>query len=324
MAHQIILLIAQYGVLLVFINVLVAQLGAPLPAFPTLMVAGALVAGGQLSIVHVMFAALVACLLSDLLWYWAGRHFGAGVMRTLCRVSLSPDSCVRQSELRFNRWRGQILLVAKFVPGLSTVTPPLVGAMGLGLGSFIVFDGVGALLWSGLGVGLGFAFAAQIEGLLLLLASAGTFAFELLLSTLALYVLAKWWQRHRLLVVLRMARITVLELNAAMLEGRAVAVIDVRSDAARQLDDRIIPGALLVNESGIDRTVNDIPSDRELVVYCNCPNEVTAARIAKVLLAQGYVRVRPLLGGLDAWDAAGYPVERLHATSAAGPANAIG
>lgn len=311
MAHEIVVLITQYGLLLVFINVLATQLGAPLPAVPTLVVAGALAASAQLPLAGVLLVAVLACLLSDSLWYWAGRHFGAGVMRMICRISLSPDSCVQQSEVRFQRWRGQVLLIAKFVPCLSTVAPPLVGAMGLRLPAFVLLDGIGSLLWAGVAIGLGYVFAAQIDDLLDTIANAGTIALELLLALLALYILAKWWQRRRLLQTLRMARITVDELHQALTAESPAVVVDVRPAASRLLDARAVPGALLIDVGGIDRTVHDIPFDRELVLYCNCPNEVSAAKVAQVLMAQGYRRVRPLLGGLDAWDAAGYPLVRL-------------
>lgn len=317
MAHEIIALIAQYGVLLVFLNVLVEQAGVPVPAVPTLVVAGALAATDQLPVSGVVLAAVLACLLSDLAWYGAGRRFGSGVMRTICRISLSPDSCVKQSELRFQRWRGRVLLIAKFVPGLSTVAPPLVGAMGLRLPTFLLLDGLGSLLWACLAVGLGYAFAAQIDVVLATLASAGTFAFELLLVLLALYIAVKWWQRRRLLVALRMARITVDELNQAIAGGRSPIVVDVRSQPARLLDTRIIPGALLADLDSVGRALQDIPPDRELVIYCSCPNEVSAAKAAKLLMALGYRRVRPLLGGLDAWDSAGYAIERLASDPAA-------
>jgi membrane protein DedA with SNARE-associated domain len=312
MAHEIIALMAQYGVLLVFLNVLVTQLGAPLPAVPTLVVAGSLAAaGGPLALAGTMAAVVAGCLLGDSFWYVAGRRYGAGVMRLLCRISLSPDSCVQRSELRFQRWRGQVLLVAKFVPGLSTVGSSLVGAMRLRWPLFVLFDGLGSLLWAALWTGLGYTFAASVDRVLSAVASAGTLAIQLLLALLVLYVLARWWQRRRLLHTLRMARITVDELHQAMRTERAPVVVDVRPEASRQLDTRVVPGALLVDAQGIDRTVHDIPLDRELVLYCNCPNEVSAARAAKVLIAQGYRRVRPLLGGLEAWDAAGYGVEHV-------------
>ncbi|RCS31443.1 sulfurtransferase [Rhodanobacter denitrificans] len=317
MAHEIIALIAQYGVLLVFLNVLVTQLGAPVPAVPTLVVAGALAAHGQVSPVSVLLVAVAACLLGDAVWYAAGRRYGAGVMRLLCRISLSPDSCVQRSELKFQRWRGQVLLVAKFVPGLSTVGSSLVGAMGLPLSRFVFFDGLGSLLWAMVAVGAGYAFAEQVDGLLAAIASAGTLAMEALLGLLALYVLTRWWQRRRLLRTLRMARITVEELERAMKSSPAPVVLDVRAAGSRLFDTRVLPGALLLDDRGIDRAVHDIPFDRELVVYCNCPNEVSAARVAKVLMAQGYRRVRPLLGGLEAWDSAGYPVDRLSSSPGA-------
>ena len=324
MAHDIILLITQYGLLLVFLNVLIEQVGVPVPAVPTLMVAGALTANGQLPLAAVLGVALLACLLGDLAWYWAGRRFGGGVMRTICRISLSPDSCVKQSELRFQRWRGQILLVAKFVPGLSTVAPPLVGAMGLRLPAFLLLDGLGSLLWAGLAIGLGRVFASQIDVLLAALANAGTLALELLLGLLALYIAVKWWQRQRLLRALQMARVTVAELNGSMAGAQAPVVIDVRSAAARLIDPRIIPGALLADVAAIGPALRGIPLDRELVLYCSCPNEVSAASAAKLLLALGYRNVRPLLGGLDAWDAAGYTIARLSAGTAGDPLQMTG
>lgn len=316
MAHEIIALITEYGVLLVFLNVLLTQLGAPLPAVPTLVVAGTLVAGGQLAPAAAIGAAVAGAVLGDLAWFTAGRRYGAGVMRLLCRISLSPDSCVARSELHFQRWRGRVLLIAKFVPGLSTVSSSLVGAMGLRLPMFVLFDGLGSLWWAALAVGLGYLFAAQIDSLLAAIASAGTLAIELLAGLLALYVLLRWWRRRRLLRTLRTARITVDELNRLAGEGMPPVIVDVRSPAARRVDARVIPGALLAGLDGIDQAVHDVPLERELVIYCNCPNEASAAMAAKALMTQGYRHVRPLLGGLDAWDAAGYPVMRLEGAGA--------
>lgn len=311
MAHEIFVLLGEYGLLLVFLNVLVTQLGMPLPAVPTLVVAGALTASGQLALPVVLLVAVLACLLGDTLWYGAGRRYGGHVMRALCRISLAPDSCVHRSELQFQRWRGRVLLIAKFVPGLSTVAPPLVGAMGLGLLPFIVFDAVGSLLWAGVAVVLGNAFAAQLDMLLGLLADAGSLALELLLGLLVLYILMRWWQRHRLLAALRMPRIAPAELNQALARGQPPLVLDVRSVPARALDRRMVPGALLADEQEMDELLRGIAPDHELVLYCNCPHEATAAKVAKALKASGYRHVRPLAGGLDAWAAAGYAVDWL-------------
>ena len=309
MTHAIIELIAEYGLLLVFINVLVEQAGLPLPAVPTLVVAGALSSLGRLPLTAVVLVALLACLISDFAWYLAGRRYGASVMRTLCRISLSPDSCVKQSELRFQRWRGQILLIAKFVPGLSTIAPPLMGAMKLRPQIFMLLDGLGSLLWIGLVVGLGYAFSQQIDRVLFALASAGTIAVEVLVALLLAYVIVKWWQRKRLLLSLRLGRITVDELHRLIEDGKRPVVVDVRSQAARLADNRVIPGALMANLNGIDQALHQVPVDQDVVIYCSCPNEVSAAKAAKGLLMQGYRKVRPLLGGLDAWADAGYDIE---------------
>jgi membrane protein DedA with SNARE-associated domain/rhodanese-related sulfurtransferase len=311
MTSQLATLIAQYGLLLVFLGVLAEQAGLPVPAMPILVLAGAAAASGKMSLLGIVLVALGASLLSDLMWYWAGRRFGTRMMRTLCRISVSPDSCVHRSELHFERWRGRSLLIAKFVPGLSMVAPPLVGALGLRLRTFVLLDGLGALLWIGVSVGLGYAFAPQVDQLLSILADAGTLALELVLGLLAVYVLAKWWRRHRLRVGLRMARITVAELAREIGDNHAPLVFDVRTQTSRQLDPRIIDGAVPADLEHIDRALHGVPFDRELVIYCNCPNEATSASAAKSLIARGYQHVRPLQGGLAAWTAAGHPVQQL-------------
>jgi membrane protein DedA with SNARE-associated domain/rhodanese-related sulfurtransferase len=310
--HAIIELIAEYGLLLVFINVLVEQAGLPLPAVPTLVVAGALSSSGRLPLGALVLVALLACLISDFVWYLAGRRYGASVMRTLCRISLSPDSCVKQSELRFQRWRGQILLIAKFVPGLSTIAPPLMGAMKLRPQVFMLLDALGSLIWIGLIVGLGYAFSQQIDRVLFALASAGTLAVEVLAALLMAYLIVKWWQRRRLLLSLRLARISADELQRLIATGKPPVVVDIRSEAARLADDRIIPGAVMADLGGIGQQLEHVPIDQEVVIYCSCPNEVSAAKAAKGLLMQGYRKVRPLQGGLDAWAEAGYAIG--HAT----------
>lgn len=176
---------------------------------------------------------------------------------------------------------------------------------------FLWLDGLGSLLWAGLAVGVGYAFAAQIDQLLETLASAGTLAIELLAVLLALYVATKWWQRQRLLRSLHMPRMTVAELYQAMEAGQAPVVVDVRLPASRLMDGRVIAGALLVEAAGVSQLIQGIAFEQELITYCQCPNEVSAAIAAKALTAMGYQHVRPLLGGLDAWDAAGYPIQQL-------------
>ena len=318
MHHEIVALLAQYGLWLVFVNVLLTQLGLPLPAVPTMIVAGALAATGAASIAGVVAVSVLACMIADLAWYLAGRRFGNKVMKLLCSVSLSPDSCVRQSELGFERWGGSILLVAKFIPGLSTVAPPLAGAMRLSVPAFLAFDGIGSAVWAGAAIAAGALMRAEVVLLLDRLQDMGAAAVALVAALLAAYIAIKWWQRQRLIRTLRMARISVGELHGMMSAGDRPLVVDVRSATARSLDARSIPGAVTLDLDDIDANLPALPADGDIIVYCNCPNEATAAKVAQMLITRGYKRVRPLHGGLDAWSDAGYAVADLSPSAPAG------
>ncbi|MFC3106385.1 DedA family protein/thiosulfate sulfurtransferase GlpE [Undibacterium arcticum] len=316
MMQELVLLIAQYGLLLVFANVLLEQLGLPLPAVPTMIVAGALAADAKLSVFAVFAVSFVACIIGDAVWYWAGRHFGNGVLKLLCRVSLSPDSCVRQSEVRFDRWGSSLLMVAKFIPGLSTMAPPMAGVMHLGWASFLFYDSVGTVVWVGAAICAGFLFHKEIDDLFARLESMGTIALVLVAGLLVAYIVIKWWKRRRLYKMLRMARISVDELQQLMAGGEKPVIVDVRSNVARKLDRRSIPGALPVTIGEVDAQIGHLPTDSEIILYCTCPNEESAARAAKILIDRGYTRVRPLQGGLEAWVDAGYMLEEFFPSSA--------
>lgn len=142
-------LVEQYGLTVVFFNVFVEQLGAPLPAYPTLVVTGALLERSSYSTPLLLFIAVLAALIADFMWYLAGRRYGRKVMGTLCRISLSPDSCVRQTESVYLRWGASSLLVAKFIPGFASIASALAGALGTRRTSFIFFDSIGTALWAG-------------------------------------------------------------------------------------------------------------------------------------------------------------------------------
>jgi membrane protein DedA with SNARE-associated domain/rhodanese-related sulfurtransferase len=312
-------LIAQYGLALVFANVLAEQIGLPVPAVPTLIVAGALAMDGTFSAWALFGAAFIACVIGDTIWYVAGRLYGRAVMRLFCRISLSPDSCVRQTEFRFERWGALTLVLAKFIPGLSTIAPPLAGAMRLGWWSFLLFNSVGVIIWAGVAIGAGMLFHAEIANLLLQLEKVGALAIEGVGVLLAGYVTFKWWERRRFYKMLRIARVTVDELRDLMDSGKDPIVVDVRSSVVRDGDRRYVPGALTMNIAEVDERLEQLPTDREIIFYCTCPNEASAASVAKRLIELGYTRVRPLQGGLDAWIEAGYAVEH-RPGSAAGAA----
>src|SRR3954471_17239837 len=196
-------LVSKYGLALVFFNVLVEQIGIPLPAVPTLIVAGALAASGQISPAALFGVTVLACFIGDGLWFLGGRIYGRRVMSLLCRVSLSPDSCVRQSEYHFERWGKAALVVSKFVPGLSTVTPPLAGAMHMGWPSFIVLNGIGIAIWAALPIAAGMLFYKQVDQVIAALEGYGSMAVAVVVALLAAYIAFKWWERQRFYRALR-------------------------------------------------------------------------------------------------------------------------
>lgn len=300
---------APLGLSFVFVNVLLEQLGAPVPALPTLIVAGALAAQGRLPGESLWALALAACLIGDGAWYAAGRIYGVRVLRLLCRISLTPDICVSQTQHQFERWGGGALVVAKFVPGLSMVAPPLAGATRMGVVRFAALSVLGSAVWIGAALLVGLLLRTEVAELLPRLAGAGRAVLVIVLLLLATYVFFKWRERQRMLSALDMARISVHELYDRLGREPAPVVIDVRTPLAQTLTGRRIPGAMHVPMLEIARHVGTLPRDREIILYCTCPNEASAAQAAHVLIAHGFGKVHPLKGGLDEWITAGYPVE---------------
>ena len=288
---------------------LLEQLGAPLPSLAVVMLAGARGAGDWFYIGYALVLAIVASAIGDLAWFWAGRRYGHRVLRLLCRMTLSPDSCVRQTETVYERRGAAAIVIAKFIPGLATVAPPLAGALRLGVWRFLLLDCIAAALYYGMGLALGVVFHAQIDWLVERVEGFGAYAVAIVIGALALYVAYRWWDRQRFVRSLRAGRIAVDELNEMMSRGEEPLVLDVRSRTHRELDGRRIPGARGVDLDDLERTLAEIPRDREVVVYCACPNEVTAVKVAMTLRSRGFLRVRPLTGGVEAWAAAGLRVD---------------
>jgi membrane protein DedA with SNARE-associated domain/rhodanese-related sulfurtransferase len=309
MPLQISSLLEHYGLLIVFLAVLVDQLGVPLPAIPILVAAGTLAAAGKASVPELFFASVLACLIADSIWFVIGQRYGMRVLKTLCRISLEPDSCVSQTQHRFERWGANSLLIAKFVPGLAVIAPPLAGALRVGWPRFLTLSALGGALWVGAGLGLGVAFKDQLEWLSGYVQRFAGVAVTILAAVFVAYIAYKWRQRRRFLAELRMARITVDELYTLVESGEEPLILDVRTHTARGLEPRWIPSAIHAPVAEIAQRLRELPRDREVIVYCACPNEASAAVVAKQLMRNGFKRVRPLHGGLDAWIAAGHPVE---------------
>ena len=309
MTHQLFIVVGEYGLVIVFFNVLVDQLGIPVPAVPTLVVAGAIAANGRLPLGLLFGSSVLACVIADCTWYLIGQIYGIRVLKLLCRISLEPDSCVSETQTRFERWGINSLLVAKFIPGLAIIAPPLAGALRIGWPRFFGLSTAGSLLWVGSALVAGMLFRTQIEGFLVRVDSFGSIAAAAAAVALALYVGYKWVERLRFYRSLRMARIDVNELYELMQSGAVPIIVDVRSSTAHALQPVSIPGAQHVPTEDIAKHIDRLPRDRDIVLYCACPSEASAARVARILVNHGFKKVRPLHGGLDAWVSAGYPVE---------------
>ena len=308
MSH-VIAMIQQYGLGFVFLNVLALQAGLPIPAYPTLIVAGAYAASGGKPLWALVLVGIAAALTADTGWYIAGRRFGLRILSTLCRVSLSQDSCVRQTETIFQRFGPASMLFAKFVPGFASVATALAGALRLRYWVFLVFDAIGAGLWVSVGLGLGYLFRDAISDVMDKLASLGRYGSMLVIFGFVAWILLKWWRRRLFIKQLRMDRVSVDELRDLIDANKASAIVDVRSPMTQAATGRI-PGARTIDIKNIAKGFDGVAKDDEVIVYCACPNEATAVKVAQQLRKLGFKRIRPLHGGIDAWIGAGNEVER--------------
>jgi membrane protein DedA with SNARE-associated domain/rhodanese-related sulfurtransferase len=284
------------------------QIGLPVPSLPLLLAAGALAGSGKMNFAACLATSVFAAVCADSVWFYMGRIRGIKVLQLLCKISLEPDSCVRRTEGLFSTQGARSLLVAKFFPGFSTVAPPLAGVFHMRLASFLLYDSGGSLLWAGSFLTLGYIFAGQLDYVAARAASLGSGLLVLIIAALGGYILYKYIARKRFLRELRIARITVEELKEKMDEGEELMVVDLRHPLDFDADPETIPGAFRIDAKELEQKNDRLPRDREVILYCTCPNEATSARLALLLRRQGIKHIRPLQGGLDAWREQGYPV----------------
>jgi membrane protein DedA with SNARE-associated domain/rhodanese-related sulfurtransferase len=301
----------QHGYLLLFAFVLAEQSGLPIPSTPMLLAAGALAGLGRMNLAFAWLLAIIASLIGDTLWFVLGRLRGFSILNVFCRISLEPDTCVQKTQTTYSRHGVNWLLFAKFVPGLSTIAPPMAGMFKVTPWRFLGMDTGGALLWSGAYLMVGWIFRDQLEVVADLLARLGSSLIVVLVGAIVLYIAFKYIQRQRVYRDLRIARITPQELKRSVDKGDKVIVIDLRSEF-EQAGGRI-PGSLVAVGDNVEQLVGTIDkttiAESEVVLYCSCPNEISSARAALRLKSHGLKRVRPLEGGFPVWKELGFPVE---------------
>ncbi len=289
----------QYGTLVLFAVVFIEQIGLPLPAVPVLIAAGVLAGAGHMNLWMAVAVTVVAALAADWVWYELGRRRGRGVLDWVCRITLEPESCVRRTENFFTKHGPHALVLAKFIPGLSTIAPPLAGIVGLAAPLFLLYDGLGAVIWAGSSLGIGYAFSDQIEQAVAYGRQVAPAATILVLAPLIGYVLYKAVSRRRLGAVPRM---TVEQLIEKLNADEPPLLIDVRERLAAN-DEPRLPGAVVLPFHELSRRAEALPRDRDLVLYCACPGDVTSAQAALALRRLGFDRAWALRGGATAWHA---------------------
>jgi membrane protein DedA with SNARE-associated domain/rhodanese-related sulfurtransferase len=302
-------ILLTYGYLLLYAWVLVEQLGIPLPATPILLAAGALSAEGQISFSLALLAGVAGSLTSDASWFLIGRKYGHHVLRLLCKLSMEPTICVRRTQDSFGRRRGGTLMIAKFVPGLATLAPPVAGQNGMGFWSFLFFDGIGATAWVGALLLVGRLFGDALKRDPSLLDWVGRFSGLLLFLGILGFLAARLMRRRRFLRELVQSRLEPEDLKRQLDAGEPVYIVDLRHPLELLPDPFTLPGALQISPEALALRHIEIPRDRDIVLFCTCPSEATAAKTAMTLIKLGIERVRPLRGGYDEWKRLGFPLD---------------
>jgi membrane protein DedA with SNARE-associated domain/rhodanese-related sulfurtransferase len=307
----------KYGYLILFAWVLVEQLGVPIPSVPLLLAAGTLTATHKMSLPLALLAVLLGSLISDSAWYFLGKRYGGAVVKLLCRLSMESNTCVRRTEDFFARRGASALVIAKFVPGLGTVAPPIAGQTGMGYRRFALFDAAGILVWA-----ITFILGGRFFGVVLkqhpnAMAWVGRFGFVLFVLLLLAFFVWRFFRQRAFLREIRMARLDPRELKEMLDRGQPVYIVDLRHPLDYLPDPRTLPGAVLMTPDKLVEQCAEIPRDRDVVLFCTCPSEATAAKMALTIRKLGVYRVRPLLGGFDEWKKLGFPLVEIAETAVA-------
>ena len=300
--------ILRHGYLWLFLAALMERIGLPLLVTPLVIAAGAVAGLGDLSLLGIILVTVLASEIGDLIWYELGRNQGPSVLRLLCKISLEPDSCVRRSEDAFARHMTTSLISSKFVPGVGRLAGPVAGMSGMARDQFLLLNGLGSLLWAVIFALVGYIPARKLPIDVLLEEAAGWF-LVLLVVALAANVIWKYVQRQKFIRSLRVSRMTVDELKAAIDRGERPFVVDLRHKLEFLVNPRTVSTAVRISPDELALRHAEIPRDREVVLYCTCPSEATSAKVAMELKKIGITRVRPLMGGLQAWESQGYPMD---------------
>ncbi|RFZ91208.1 hypothetical protein D0C36_19930 [Mucilaginibacter conchicola] len=297
-------LVHAYGLWMIFVITLLQSLGLPLPAFAILMVTAAFTPLTLTDIVALIFTGSAGSLIGDYILYSAGKRYGTRILGRLCKISISPDSCVSGSGDLFERFGSPALTLAKFIPGLSTIAPVVAGVYKMRLSVFGIFSFIAAVVYLGSAVSLGAFFRHEISSIIAALSDYGKIGGLIITAAFGLYLLAKWIKRKRLIRQFNIDRVTVSDLYELIQAQSGPVILDARP-ADQRTRNGFIPGSILIGDNNLNEIAERFQRNHEVIIYCSCPNEITAARYAEKLRKVGLKRIRPLLGGIDEWAKSG-------------------
>lgn len=302
-------LVQTYGLWMVFLITLLQGVGLPLPAFAVLIITSAVTPPTAGHIISLILTGSLGSLIGDFILYTAGKRYGTSILGKLCRISLSPDSCVRSTGDLFDRFGAPALTIVKFIPGLSTLAPVVAGVYAMATALFAIFSSIAAIIYLGAAVSLGVIFRSEIGTVISALSRYGKLGGLFVVALFGLYLLFKWLQRYRLIRQFEADRVTVNDLIELIDRKSNHVILDARPEDQRTKHG-YIPGSVPIDENNFGDIAGAYANHEEVIIYCSCPNEITAARYAEKLRKIGFKRIRPLLGGLDAWVKSGAEVSR--------------
>jgi membrane protein DedA with SNARE-associated domain/rhodanese-related sulfurtransferase len=310
---QMVEFLAHHGYWVLFVSVLGRQACLPVPANLLLVAAGALAGLGKLNVPGILVFAVAAFLLADTAWYEAGRTWGGRTLEFVCSAAADPCTCVAKTAGKFSRHGIRLLLVSKFIIGVDAVAAPMAGISRTGLRRFLLFDAMGAILWSSVYTALGYIFSDQLDHVAEYAAAMGKLAVLAGAAGLVALIFFKPIRWYRFLRKFRLARITPEELRDKLNAGGRILVLDLQGGLSQGQRLLAIPGAVRIDSREIGQYMKqyrgaDLATDREVILYCASPGDATSARVALALRQRGFEHVRLLAGGLQSWREHGFPV----------------
>lgn len=298
----------KYGYLILFTWVLLEQIGMPVPSVPLILTAGTLTATHQMHWALALLSIVLACLVSDSAWFMLGNRYGNSMVRLLCRVSMEPATCVQKTKNSFSQRGAVTLLWAKFVPGLSAVAAPIAGQTGISYARFAAFDMAGSIIWASTFLLAGRFFGDAIKRNAFILHWLGHFAVALVVLLVISFFVYRVWKQNRFLKSVSRARLSPQELKQMMDDGEHPFIVDLRHPLDYLPDPRVVPTAIRMGPDDVAKRAEELPRDRDIILYCTCPSDASSASTALKLRKLGIERVRPLAGGFEAWRDLQYPL----------------